>query len=417
VTIDSIHIIQNPQRRMQRLGFLKYLVYQASKRNTSTLQLLGNNLISAVSKKVSVPATAELVDYFSVTLREQRDKSMLAKVKEAIERSGNDSMVSVQIQDAYLASKNLPSQRGRLVLNDIKFFPSLATNLGLLRKSSYTPLVRGLVLLQLVSVHENSAFSEYNKNLNPLILTIEQKLLLLFTLIEHDEHILLPLHHALLLHNDEFADWEAGNLLPEIMRGICQQYRPLVRSGADAVFLRKLWDTAEVIEQWKGKPYSGKGARDENATIRLEPFVDIGVFSKKDKFAYQYQFTPVGRHIMSGLTEDEKGGSKLDDRFFSLATAAYGISTTHLSKPDDIMHFVYLSYKNLASPLGYAPIREVLLLAAILAISTNSGYFEIADGFDVLKSEQKANPKSIIFNVDRMGRLNIVKFTGTYTSK
>lgn len=408
----SIRLIENPSRRMQRLGFLKFLIARAAKSATSNIRTLGEALITTVAKKVQMTPTPELEEYLNITLTTRADKSLPVKVKKTTEHNEKGSMVLVQLQDAYLSSKELPSQRGRLVPRDSTNYPRLATGLGLLRKDSFALLVRGQVLLQLVSFDELNAFKKYSTVINPLVITQSQKLFFLFTLLEHDEHIMLPLLRSLLDHPGQFADWEAGNMLPEIIRAVCHRFRSSVRSGTDAVRLQRLLDTANVIEQWKGKPYKGTGARDEAATVRLEPLVDLGILAKEDHFRYRYGFTSIGRRLMSELTVDENEGAHLNRVFFSKVVNAFDLDLMEFSGNDGSLYFIYQSYSKLASPLGYAPIHEVLLLGTILAIEAGKGYFEIDNGLEILKELQQQYPNVVRFNVDRMGNLNFVKFTG-----
>lgn len=407
---QRMRLIENATRRMQRLGFMKYLVMRASLSATSSLQALGNDLLQTVSKKVLLPATPELAEY--VRLQKGKEtKAIINGIEAAMKQSPPDNRISLELQDAYLAFEDLPSCSGKLVSNDWKNYPRLAIALGLLRKENLSTLVRSQVLLQLVSTDELNAFKEYSPNTNPLELTLQQRLFFLFAFIEHDRHILLPLHRVLLQHEGEFTDWQAGDLLPEIMRDLCRKMRPMVRSGAENVYLEKLLHTAEAIEQWRGKPYNGKGVRDEAATLRLEPFVDLGVLAKKNRFSYRYEFTPAGRHLMTELTKGDSEDGYLGSWFFAKTVEAFNLGLPELSDDDEILHFVYQSYSKLASPLGYAPIREVLLLAIISAIGAGKGYFQISTGLEMLHRLQRRLPNVVRFNVDRMGNLNFVKFT------
>lgn len=407
---DSIRMIENPARRMQRLGFLKFLVWRSSQRATSSMQVVGSDLVAAVTKQVQVPATVELAEYARVVFAGQTSRPLIERIGAALRQSPPDNMVSVEIQDAYLSSRHLPSRRGRLVSNDWKNYPYLATALGLIRRESFSVLVRGLVLLNLTSPLELGAFNEYSFETNPLVLTTSQKLLLLQTFVEHDEHVLLPMYRSLLAKNGEFADWEAGDLLPDILRDLFRRQRASVKSGADNVRLQRLLETAKTIEQWRGREYKGTGARDSAATLRLEPFVDLGILRKRAPFAYRYEFTPTGRDLMTRLTDDTGGYESPDSRFFTNAVECYGLSRTHLTDTKLMLRMIYSSFRAIMSPLGYAPIREVLLLASISAIEQAAGYFELSEGLKVLQQTQQSFPHIVRFNVDRWGNVNFVKF-------
>ena len=406
----SPRIIENASRRMQRLGYLKLLLSQASESSSSTLKRLGTNLISTVTRRVAVSPSAELAAYLRVILAGQPDKSLLQQLDRA-SPSAKPTDIMVQIQDAYLSSRKLPSQRGRLVDRDSTNYPRLATSLGLLRGDLYTPLVRGQVLLNLVGPLEANAFREYNHEINPLLLSEEQRFFFLYILIGSDMDIIVPLFRQLLDMKADFADYDAGNLLPGIIRQFVKRLRQHVSSGADAIRVKRFLETADAIESWKNRQYKGQGARDETITVRLEPLVDIGVLVKDDPFAYRYRFSSPGRRLMTLLTETG-ADPDVDSRFFQHIINAHGLQLESLSVAGDQLSFIYDSFSRLKSPLGYAPINDVMLLAILLAIRSKRGYFEVEEGIRTVRAIQREHPHLVRFNVDRMGKLSFIKFEG-----
>jgi hypothetical protein len=410
VVLNELRFIENASRRMQRLGYLKLLIAQASKTSTSTLKVLGNSLISSVTKPISVSPTPELANYLRVIQKGQPDKSLLQQLETSLllEKPTN---IMVQLQDVYLSSTKLPSRRGRLVSRDSTNYPRLATSLGLLRKDLFAPLVRGHLLLQLLSPEDIGAFQEYMPNINPMLFTQEQQFFFLYTIIESDMHIMIPLFRQLLEMQGDFADYEAGNLLPAIIRDIYRRFRQQVRSGADEFRLKKMLETAEVIEHWKDRDYKGKGARDETITVRLEPLVDLGILVKDDPFSYRYRLSSTGRHLMTRLTEPDHDPN-IESQLFTHIIDAYNLGLEKFSDDADRLHFIYESYSRLKSPLGYAPINEVMLLGTLLAIQAKRGYFEIEEGVQTVRTIQQKYPRIVRFNVDRMGKLNFIKFEG-----
>lgn len=408
MVLSKLHIIENASRRMQRLGYLKLLLAQASKSSTSDLKILGNSLISTVTRMISISPTPELANYLRVTISGQPDKSLLQQLEKSLSLT-EPTDIKVQIQDVYLSSKNLPSQRGRLVPRDSTNYPRLGVSLGLLRKDSYTPLVRGQVLLHLLKPNEVSTFQEYSLDMNPMLLTQEQQFFFLYTIIESDMHLIIPLYRQLLEAKEDFADYEAGNLLPGIIRDIYEHFRQQVRSGADAMRLKKLLEMAGVIELWKDREYKGKGARDETITVRLEPLVDLGILIKDDPFSYRYRLSPIGRRLMAQLTKNDNE-QDIKSQFFTHIIDAYSLGLEKISDDAERLHFIYESYFLLKSPLGYAPINDVMLLGILLAIEAKRGYFEIEEGMQTARTIQQKYPRLVRFNVDRMGRLNFIKF-------
>lgn len=406
--LSQICIIENASRRMQRLGYLKLLLLLASKSPTTNLRTLGSSLINTITQQIAIFPTLELTEYLRVILSRQPDRSSAQQMRNNLS-DANSPEIMVQIQDVYLSSKKLPSQRGRLVPRDTTNYPRLGTSLGLLRKDSYVPLVRGQVLLNLLDPKEINAFREYNFDINPMLLSLEQKFFFLFTIIESDKHLIVPLYRQLLEINGDFTDYEAGNLLPGILRQFVGLYRQQISSGADAIRFKKFMDTADVIEQWKDREYKGQGARDETITVRLEPLVDIGILSKDDPFAYRYRISTIGRNIMIQLTETNDE-NYIENSLFECIIDSYKLIIKKLSNESDRLQYIYKSFLYLKSPLGYAPIKDVMLLGILLAIKDNKGYFEIQEGMQTIRSVQQKYPHLVRFNVDRMGKLNFIKF-------
>jgi hypothetical protein len=70
------------------------------------------------------------------------------------------------------------------------------------------------------------------------------------------------------------------------------------------------------------------------------------------------------------------------------------------------------AYVRLKSDLGYAPIREMLLLANLSAIADASkSLFELNNGVQAVRAWQKEYPDDIRFSVDRRGHIRYVKFS------
>ncbi|MEW6215143.1 MAG: hypothetical protein AB1478_08085, partial [Nitrospirota bacterium] len=214
-----IRVIENPRKCMQRLGFLKWLVFDCSKRATSNLSTLGNNLIAAISQKVTVSLTNDLILYIKSALTSPVHREIFAKVKQQKNQEVLES-INVELQDAYLSSVNLPSRRGRLAKDEWFEYPSFAIGLGLIKKGTYSLSVRGLSFLSLVPQEEIQAFKQYKPEFNPLRISITQEILLVYSLLENDGQLLSYLYEQLLKKEVVFSDVEASELLPEILHKI-----------------------------------------------------------------------------------------------------------------------------------------------------------------------------------------------------
>lgn len=409
--MEFLRVLSNPARCMQRLGFLKHVVFGASRTATSNLSTLGNALVTVASRKVSVTPTSEISEYVTTALTDPAYKELRSVIRQL---TGSASNVSIQmeIQDVYLADPQIPSKRGKLVINDWWKYPHLAVELGFLRKGTFSLLPRGQIFLSLVSEDELAAFHRLDL-LNPLRLTTQQAILLLFCFLDKDGDALRLLYKELIKFNwVEVADWQVGDLLPAIFRQLAEEGRPRVRSGDDTQRIHQLERTARTIENWKDKSPKGRGARDEHATIRLEPFVDLGLITKSDPYAYRYHMTETTRTLFDPVVKSNSIDSFLHHSFFATANKCFNLDAYHKADRGLVLPCIHKAYLLLRTPLGYASILEVALLAGIWSLVEAGIYFEISEVVDMLRILQKEKPEFIQFNVDRWGVLTFLKMTG-----
>lgn len=411
-----IRIFTNPKRCMQRLGFLKPLIWRAAQSATNNLSTLGKELIASVSQRVSVTLTLQLQEYIKAALTDPIYRNIRTNASKHLEDTLDKLKVQIERQDFYLANADLPSRRGKLINDDWNKYPYLALNLGFLRKGTYSLLVRGQSFLSLVSDDERKAFvrsgiTPFNEGSNPFQLTIPQRSLLLFSFIEGDGDVLKLLYKKLLPLSEPIADRESGGYLPEIYRAIIKECRQKARSGDDLLRIQRLLDTADKIERWtKAKPTGSKDILMQSITPRLEPFVDLGLLSKTDPFAHRYQITDATKTFFESFINSESIDHFLCHSFFDVANKTFHLNGEHRTDRETILPAIQKAYTVLKSPLGYVPILEVALLAGIYSITESGIYFEISEVTDTLRSLQKEKPNLVRFNVDRWGALTFVKF-------
>jgi len=142
-----IRVLDSANRTMQRLGYLKPLCALVNKTETSNLETLGKRLIECVTKRVVVssPLDAQTREYVTnrLTHRSYHD------LGNAVLEPANGAPVRLEIQDVCLADARLPSRTGKLAEASWRRYPYLGTSLELIRKGTYSPLTRSLVLLAL----------------------------------------------------------------------------------------------------------------------------------------------------------------------------------------------------------------------------------------------------------------------------
>jgi len=397
---------------MQRLGFLKRLVRRVVALSTSNLDNLGNDLTNTVTRKVQMPLTPARVTYIRQRLTDRVYNDL--KRKAAGWQAGDEILVAMEIQDLYLADSALPSQSGKLVRRDWRHYPWLGLALGLIRAGTYSPNTRGLSLLHFTPGNELDAFLEYLPRANPMFISRGQALLLLYSLLEHDGEVVIPLLCRLVAEVEgAFSEREAGDRLPQIYRTVISRHRKRLLSGDERERLDVLSQVADSIEKWHGKPYTGGGAREHNVRVRLEPYADIGLLAKPDPFRYGYSFTNVGKawtETLCDVRADDEVADFLAHRFFTTAARAWSLDGIACSEADVIVSRLYLAWKAIRSAGGYAPIEEISLVAGIEALLEHGLVIELATAREAILAYQKENPYKVRFTVNRMGVLAHARF-------
>ena len=209
-------VLDNTSRCMQRLGFLKYVVYRCSQQDATIINDLGKDLIDKVTKKYTSHLTINLQEYVTKRLKDRVYKKLREAVSKIELHNNMDQTFQIELQDLYLSSKDIASKTGKLVSQDREKYPYLSSSLSLVRKGSYSLLVRGKVFLEFTRQPEINAFINLDLETNPFILTPVQKLFFLYTFIEKDGNVLKQLYSNLLNINGSFTDRQAGDFLPLI---------------------------------------------------------------------------------------------------------------------------------------------------------------------------------------------------------
>lgn len=413
--MPNLKVLNRIARSMQRLGYLKCLVRRITSGTTSNLDNVGNDLLDLCMKKINVDLNEDRAAYIKVRLFDRAYKSLKEQVTNWEKDTSIPVLIQMEIQDLYLADPTIPSRVGKLVREDWRKYPPFGINLGLIREGTYSANTRALSLLYLTTEREQKAFLEYIPEQNPLKISQKQGILFLYSLIENDGEVILPLFEQLLLSNQEaFTDRAAGNLLPEIYYGIISRYRTKLLSVDLRERLEVLEKSAQsIIEARKNEKYEGGSAREEAIRPRLEPYVDIGLFTKPNSMKYEYSFSPIGQRWVCSFTgqEDSAGIEEfLSRRFFQSISKGWEIDSEPLTAPDEIVPYLKRAAKAISSSSGYAPIEELALLSGIEALVDDHKIFEIGAAREAIIAFQKANPYQVRFTVDRMGVLAHAKF-------
>jgi len=415
--MPELRVLDRIARQTQRLGFLKRLIRRVTTTSTSNLENLGYDLVDTVARKVQVPLTEDRVIYIKQRLFD-RTYTTLKKQADDWLKKGQDtepSLVPMELQDLYLADPKMPSGVGKLVREDWRRYPPFGVSLGLIRSGTYSTTTRSVSLVYLTPESEQKAFLEYLPDANPFILNDKQKLLFFYSLLDNDGEVVVPLWSQLLQNSSStFNDREAGNLLPEIYQALIARHRKRMLSADIRERLFVLEGSMEkIIIARQSEKYTGGSAREESSRVRVEPYVDIDIFTKPDRFKYEYQFSNSGTiwaKKLSTLETTQDIGEFLSSSFFTTASEAWGIEAKHISDPEKVVPHLYRVSEVIASPGGYAPIEEMSLLAGIEGLLEHGVIIEQAVAREAIISYQKANPYKVRFTVDRMGVLAHARF-------
>jgi len=395
---------------MQRLGFLKYLILNASTERPSSASSLGENLLNAVSQKFIINLQSEIIKYCDKVFSEQHYNTLRMRIQKAAAQQ-QPGKIDLELQDIYLSQDILPSNRGRILAEkgkDIHVFPALANSLGFFSPDTYVLTSRGKLFASTISSDQANAFKGIS-DVNPLLISYQQMIVLLYSFLEADGDLIRILFPSIASKDGQFTDYEVGDIIGDLLEKYLQQVEKSVMTMKDKIALLKLKKTARIIKAWKVKPYKGIGTRDEWATLRLEPFVDMGFFVKPDKFGYKYCFTEGGRLFVSNLESCSSMDSFLMDKYVNSIAKLLNIQVSSDIDSNQALESLKQANHILANNIGYSDIIDTSIWSAIDLLQ-NGKVLEISDSIRILKEAQKNNPYNIHFNIDRWGKLKYLSF-------
>jgi hypothetical protein len=409
----KIRILAAANKHMQRLGFLKRLAHESTRKETSNLESLAAPLVNAVMKRVRLapPYETHLRDYVQHRLRD----ATYANIRHAI-ISDPPTEAAVELQDLYLSDPRIPSTTGKLNDGSREKYPYLATALELIKPGTWSAMTRSLTLLALVTREELDAFDEFSPKYNPLLLSREQAALLLYCLVDNDAEILFRLFEQLAqTPNGLFDERTAGDMLPDIIRKTVTAFSKSSLPIEDRERLAHLEKVAGTIERYRNRNYSGTTAREVSIRVRLEPFCDVGFFKKPDRHRFTYQLTPAFHRFMDSWSSLEATDAILRGKFLRTLAGIHGLKSVNANE-EEARSALKTAGEELQSTLGYTPITDCSLLAGIRLLFSENKILEPDRSYETLRAWQKESPESVRFTVDRMGELAYVKWVKSAAS-
>jgi hypothetical protein len=322
----------------------------------------------------------------------------------------------VEIQDAWLSDPAMPSATGAVTPAAAGDLPSLAAGLRLVRAGNHTLTARGR-LLRLLGADATASIAGHSWRPNPLIVTPGLGLALLYLLLDADGDLVRAAYgsaaqaSAVAFTRYDFA-------VHHVVQGCDDLRRQLTRrglSGANVAQARQLADLRDAIlktDRTRAKSLTWGGGRppDQAATVRLEPYVDLGLLTKDDRFSYTYRLTPGQQQFFVSLTSARDVGDVLDHGLAGAYLRARGVEAAAPLSPDEVWERLAAAYRDLRSAMGYASFHEVVLLALGRLIDEGNGRcFEVGDGVDVIRERHRLEPATVQFTVTRGGALRYMR--------
>jgi hypothetical protein len=384
------------RRSMQRIGFLKIVLALASPSRAQPLEALTRAFFSAITKKIDIPADRREV--FQQYVQELQ-----------LHRRYTKKLESAQLQDLYLCDPALPSHTGAITGDFAQAgyrhsvyveIPTWAARLQLLRSNNYTLTDRGRILSLIGRTPLQQLATTNDKN--PLCLSVPEKYVSLFFLIDADGDLLAAMYRRL-LQTENFNRTDAG----EVAREALEELRTRLRNASEGRALQTRLRLNRAIDAVRKQSSRGLGPRESIATPRIEPLVDCGLLQKLRTDGYDYRFTNWGRDFLQLLVSASSPGDFIENgltRAMSLATG----QVPHADPPS--LGFLADVYGKLRSGLGYVSIRELVVMGIAQHLGAPAGQtFEIRTLEDMLKKAASAEGRQVRLALGRSGGLAQVR--------
>lgn len=404
----ALRFISYTRVGMQRAGLLVACCAAAEDRRPTDVDRVGAGIARLVQREVSVPARLRsATETYLSSLRLWKRYSHLRG------RTLDESDV-LEVQDLWLSDPKLPSATGAITPENATEMPQLAASLRLLREGNFTRTDRGRALILATGADRVNALRGADPEPNPLALAAGAQLLVLAALIEADGDFLqsvwrtTPALDSISFSRADFASGLAAACADLRARG-----RRRARTGPDQQLLVRLaeWEEAVSQERKSGSEWGGGRPPDQMATVRLEPFVDLGMISRMDRYAYRYRLSESQREFWRQIADADDAMSIVRRGLVSGWLAATGQHADPASEVE-VWSAIRESYLDLRSSLGFASFAEVVIVAVGRLLEGEPPvWFELQDGIDLLTERRRQSPKEVRLGIDRGGELTYMKLT------
>lgn len=325
---------------------------------------------------------------------------------------------SVELQDLYLSSDDLPSKSGAITgdMSGAGYrhavyveIPTWAVHLRILRSENYTLTDRGKALLGLAGINTDSV-EGYNPAINPMKLNPGEKLFFLYSILDVDGDLIKPLYGELVASRSDFSRGEVGERIASHLQ---QMLLERLRHPSNSTERRLADKASAIVLSIKNQKSSGLGPRDSVATPRTEPLVDCGLLDRVDPMVYNYRTPNSAVGFISTLSEAESVGEFLETQLVSCALPFVDIDR-EIADPETrqqvALKQIASCYLVLRTGLGYCSIRELAVMAVARALNNGSPLFEIGDAEMAILAASKEHGRAVRFTKTRHGDIGLVRF-------
>jgi len=400
----------------QRIGFLAATCEMAPIERATTPEALGGALYSRLKRGVEIPGdrSADFSTYL--------DKLQLSQRYGHLQNLDESALAgrTVESQDYWLSDSGLRASATGAITPDVVTEPTIwATDLGLLRANGCTLMDLGRALREAASESLAAISSPEDNNL--FVVSRGFALVALYSMLNADYDFVRAAYTVASedLLSTEFTRREFATNLDRACMMLRSEFTKRARTHDDTRTLQRLLELAQSIKKSpSGHTRGGARPPDKTATVRLEPYVDIGLITRINRFNYRYRLTDGQGLFFETLIETADAEVFLHQSLVSQYVTAIGIE----SRPacdEEIWESLQASYTRMrGSSLGYVGFTELSVLAiASLLDRSNPIHFEVADGVRVLKEHQRLDPASVKFTVKRGGGLRYVKLGRVFVDR
>lgn len=403
-----IRFITNSRVGMQRGGLLAAAVAAASDRQSTDLDHAASKLLRAVSTRRAIPE--EMLGDVERYLGGLRLWKRYGKLKGRT-LTPDDLL---EVQDLWLADPAAPRATGAVTLENASELPQLAVALRLLRDGNHTRTDRGRALLAALS-GARGAIENNSITPNPVRLSFASRLLLAAALFEADGDFLQSAWRtAEAFDHETFTRVDFASGMEAACDDLHARSRPRARTGADRRVVMRLREWREAVgrPRGSGKDWGGGRPPEQLATLRLEPWVDIGLITADDRYVYRYRLSSEQRLAVRSIVEADDISDLATRRLVALMHEADGRPLPQVASDDEAWDAIRVAYGELRNTLGFAAFAEVLLLAAgRMADADQSRLLELQRGVEILQERRRATPKDVRIGINRGGVLTYMKLS------